>query len=175
MSLQTIAKENDLIISLDGSSPAKISECFHILEITDSRELIFHQDWKESLKETKLLLIPKTKSILKSGVLGLLNEIYLWDYSNDKLRVIKTYENLQAVNLMKSWFYEFLNFEGDCVFNWLMKTATLWESIKCYEAQEFVYQAILLQQNLEKHKASSVYDLTFGCLEKIPDSLIDLH
>lgn len=62
-----------MIISFGDENIDKISKAFNLIEISDSRELIFHKEWTESLKDSKILVVPKTKAFLKSNLGVLIN------------------------------------------------------------------------------------------------------
>ena len=74
-----------MIISFGDEKPNYICEAFHLIEISSSRELIFHKEWSENLKEVKLLIVPKSKAFLRSELSLLVNYFepnssFLWDW-----------------------------------------------------------------------------------------------
>ena len=52
-----------MIISL-GNTYESIGEAFKLIEITNSRDLIIHEKWNESLKDLNVLKIPHKGEIL---------------------------------------------------------------------------------------------------------------
>jgi hypothetical protein len=58
--LNVCAKESQFVLNLEGKKVESITSEFSILEINVARELIFHEKFNETLREKKIVFIPKS-------------------------------------------------------------------------------------------------------------------
>ena len=127
-----------MVIKFDETEGNRITDHFYIIEMTNSRELIFHQTWKEELKDLKLMIVPKSKCLLKSQ-LSIVN-----DYFVDWKTIIDNWEKLWFSKEQAWKYYEFLDVENKSILGMLIDISKWKSSISIKDIQDFVYNSVLL-------------------------------